>query len=58
MTLGWGRQIDDFMEKEVAVETTTEDRKRRLLDQLENPSLTNGELELIRKKLQLLEEQD
>lgn len=36
---------------------TIEDRRHRLLDQLENPLLTAGEIEKIKQKLEILDTQ-
>ena len=38
--------------------TTIEERRARLLDQLENPALTRGEIEQIKLKLELLASQE
>lgn len=39
------------------VDASLQDRKARLLDQLENPNLTDQEIERIKTKLEVLDQQ-
>lgn len=56
MILGWGQPLWLAMTRRGGVGVDTDARVERLLDKLEDPNLTDHEIEQVQKKIEFLKE--